>query len=180
MGRGHGGHRISLADTTQFDRISLGDPYAHMDVEVLGERRFLPAIGIAADLKIPLADVNRGFGTGKWDYGGGILLTKSTGTYYLFADLSYWILGDLPELDFRNPVVYSIGWGRAFANGAYGVLTSFSGSTSSITGVDPPAQISAGFNYRMKSGRSVNGSIAVRLSESVPDMAVILGWRLPL
>lgn len=179
MGGRHGGG-ISLPDTAPFDQMGLGDPVASAGVELWRERGALPSVRVLGLVKAPLADVDRGFGTGEWDYGGGLSLAKTAGSLFLFADATYWALGDLPGLELKDGLSYGVAVGIPFGGARWSLLGSFSGSTTVVEGTDPPAQIGVGVSRYLDSGRSLSGSAAMGLSESSPDLSLSIGWRIPL
>lgn len=180
MGGRHSHEAVTLVDTTAYNDLGIGDPTAHADLRLLRERGVLPSLRITADVKIPIADVDRGFGTGEFDYSAGMALSKSFGRTMLFTDLAYWVLGDLSDLELKDPLAYSFGLGQALAGGRVGLIASLFGYTQILEGVDPPVQLSFGLSYLLGSGRSLMGSAAFGLSESSPDIALSFGWRLPL
>jgi hypothetical protein len=171
---------VTVADTSSYEELGFGDPLAHADLLLLKEGSVFPAVRITADVKPPLADVGRGFGTGEWDYAGGLSLAKALGTTLVFVDVSYWMLGDLPDVDLNDPVAYGVGIARAVAGGRFGILASLFGYTRILDAVDPPAQVSLGLSYLLRNGRSVMGSAALGLSESSPDVSISFGWTIRL
>ncbi len=177
-GRHH--EAVTLVDTTTYQEFGIGDPLAHADFRLWKEGAVLPSLRITADVKAPIADVDRGFGTGAWDYSAGLSLAKSLGRTMLFTDLAYWVLGDLPDLELKDPLAYSFGFGHALPGGRVGLLASVFGYTRILEGVDPPAQVSLGLSYLLGSGRSLIGSAAFGLSESSPDVSFSFGWRFRL
>lgn len=184
LGGGRMGHSsvddIALADTTTFDEIGLGDPLLHAGLRVSAGAGLLPGVSVTGDLKVPLADVDRGFGTGAWDFAAGVSLSESLGPALLFADVSYWVLGDLPELELKDPVAYSFGLGAPLAGGKLGLLASYLGYTEILEDVDPPSQLSLGLSILLPAGRSVIASAGMGLSDSSPDLTLSFGWRMPL
>lgn len=179
MGR-RGGGGISLPDTAPFDRVGLGDPVGSVEVELWRETGPLPSVRAVAVAKAPLVEVDRGFGTGEWDYGGGLSLAKTAGPAFLFANATYWVLGDLRELELKDGVAYAAGVGVPLAGAKWGLLGLFSGSTRVVEGTVPPAQVGVGLTRYLDAGRSLSGGASIGLSESSPDFTVSLGWRLPL
>lgn len=179
MGR-HGPGGVSLPDTAPFDQVGLGDPVGRVDVELWRERGVLPAVRGTAIAKAPLADMDRGFGTGGWDYGGGLSLAKTVGRTLLFADATYWVLGDLPDLELKDAVTYGLAVGLPLAAAKWGLVASFTGSTRVVAGTDPPAQIGVGLTRYLHAGRSLTASASLGLSESSPDLSVSFGWRVAL
>lgn len=179
MGGRHAHEAVTLVDTTAYQDFGIGDFLAHADFRLWNEGAILPTLRITADVKVPIADVDRGFGTGEWDYSAGVALSKSLGRTMLFTDLAYWVFGDLPELELKDPLAYSFGLGHVLPGGRVGLLASVFGYTRILQGVDPPAQVSLGLSYLLGNGRSLIGSAALGLSESSPDIAFSCGWRLP-
>jgi hypothetical protein len=178
-GRKHGG-KIALPDTVTYDEIAVGDPTLLAAMEVWRQGEVLPALHLTAGLKAPLADVEGGFGTGEWDYGVGLSLTRSFGTILLFTDLTYWVLGDLDDLELLDPVSYSIALGYPLASGRYSLLFSLSGYSRIFAGVDPPMQAGFAVSHLLDSGASLSANINVGLTESAPDFAFSLGWQVGL
>lgn len=179
MHGGSGGH-MALVDTTQYTKLGLGDPLVHVDLEIVPEKRILPSVKLTGDAKPPLASTTHGFGTGKWDYAGGLSLTKTFGTTYLFLDASYWELGNLPDQEFHNPLAYGVALGHAFGEGKYSALLSLSGDTRIQDNVDPPLQVNAAGSCRVSGRVNLSANLGVGLTESSPDFVGGLGWRVAL
>lgn len=178
-GRKHG-DKMALVDTVQYDQVGLGDPSLHLDVELLRERRTVPSLHLTADLKAPLADMNSGFGTGEWDYSAGFSLAKTVGRSFVFVDVAYWVLGDLPDLVLHDAVAYGIAFGRPLAAGKYAVLISLSGYSRILEDTDPPAQVGIAISHRLSSSVSLSGNVALGVTESTPDVSASLGWQIGL
>ncbi len=171
---------IVLVDTTAYADFGMGDPSIQASFELVEEADGLPSISISANVKLPIADVDQGFGTGAADYGGGVTISKRMGRTFLFTDLMYWWLGDLPELDLSNPISYSISIGRTTSNGKVGWMVAFAGFTTIIPEVDPPLQTSVGLSYFINQNVGISASLSKGLSESAADYAVSAGWSLKL
>lgn len=172
--------RLALPDTASFAELAVGDPVGRLDVKLWDERGALPAVRAVAVAKAPLADVDRGFGTGEWDYGGGLSLAKAAGRIFLFADATYWVWGDMPGLELKDAVAYGFSVGVPLGGLRWGLFGSVSGSTAVVEGVDPPVQVGLGLTRALESGRSLSANAAVGLTESSPDVTLSLGWMLPL
>ena len=170
-------NKITLVDSTNYEKIGLGDPLISGTFNLLRESGVIPGLDFTLGIKVPMASANQGFGTGEWDYGFGGSLSKSLGGTFIFVDVSYWILGDLPDLDFEDPVLYSLAIGRTLAGGEWGVLASISGNSRTMERVDPPMQVTLAGNYQVSADIHLMGSVAVGLTETSPDFVVSLGWR---
>ena len=160
--------------------IGLGDPVARAEAELLVGGGLSPSIRLLAAAKAPVASVNQGFGTGEWDVGGGLAVASVVRGTFLFADATYWRLGDSPFLELRDAIWYGAAVGRPLSDGRVALVASMSGSTRILDGVPPPVQLGAGVSYRWLSGRTVSASAAVGLTASSPDVSLGVGWQVPL
>lgn len=181
-GRGHGGTGtpIALPDTSLDTSAGLGDPSLLASVEVLSERSGRPSVRLVGSVKAPLTDPDDGFGTGAWDAGAGLALAKTFGRWLVAADATAWTFGDLPDLVLQDALAYSVALGRAFDGGRYGALATVSGFTEIIDGVEPPVQAGLGLSARLTARASLTVNVSVGLTESAPDVAGGLGWRIAL
>ncbi len=180
-GRGRGRSPVITLpepETFEYKQFGVGDPLIRLGIRLWKEGRYFPSVDLAAQAKVPLASVDSGFGTGKWDYGAGLSLAKKLGRVFLFADVNYWTLGDLPDLEIKDPWSYALSVGLPFSKGKAALLVSYFGLTEIIAGVEPPSSIGLGLSFKVgpKSSLMLNGSLG--LSESSPDFTASLGWSL--
>jgi hypothetical protein len=176
MGEFMRGGRDDLLDTTRQNRVGVGDPLLSANVKVTEGGKIMPMISLTGSVKPPLVDAEQGFGTGEWDYGAGVSLGENLKGTYLFADLSYWILGDYPDLELQDPVNYSLAVGRPLKEGNYIAMISYSGSTPILDDVNPPQQVDLSLSYLFVSGSSLMWDVGFGLSESSPDFSASMGW----
>lgn len=169
---------IVLPEVVDAPRYGLGDPLFTAGLTVVEESSTFPAIQLSGLAKAPLADVERGFGTGEWDWSAGLSVSKRIGRLFLFADLNYWIMGDLPDLELRNAWAYGISIGHAFGAGRFAVLASYSGTTEVIAGVEPPSSLGVGLSIKVGRLTSLMLQGAFGLSEAAPDLSLSLGWSI--
>jgi len=174
----HGGMMAASASPTaeSFDHVGVGDPLLRVDVNVAGGRLEAYSVGVAATIKPPVADADRGFGTGEWDYGGGLTARCTVDRYTGSAELSYWSLGEPDGATFDNPVAYSAAVFRRFGNGGMSAGASVSGFTRVIDGVDPYRQIGVTLMYLPRARRSLSATVLFGMSDSAPDVGFSLGW----
>ena len=178
VGRRHGKEPVILPEVVNHKKYGIGDPLLYMDVRLWKEGRILPSLQLVAQAKVPLAGLEGGFGTGEWDFSGGVSLTKKVGGVMIFADLNYWKLGDLPDLELKDTWAYAFSMGFPLSGGKYGLMVSYSGMTEIISEVDPPSSLGAGISVRVgsKSSLMINGVFG--LSESTADFSLSLGWSI--
>jgi len=85
------------ATTTRTTHEGLGDIILQGRYYILNEREYLPATAVIAHVKFPTADDSKGLGTGDWDEGIGLELSKRFGENWVgFLDGGYSVIGN-PE-----------------------------------------------------------------------------------
>jgi hypothetical protein len=181
-GRRPGSDPIILpeSETVDYKRLGLADPFFRMGIRLWKESRYVPSVEISVQAKVPVATFESGFGTGKWDYAAGVSVGKRLGRVVLLADIGYWILGDLPELDLKDPWSYIASLGIPLAGGKTALMLSYFGFSRIISGVEPPRSLGLGLSFKVgpKSSLLLNGSIG--LSEFSSDFSASLGWSIGL
>ncbi len=180
VGQRQGKEPVVLPEPVDYRQFGLGDPLVHMGIRLWEEGRYLPSLQLTGQAKIPLARLESGFGTGEWDFGAGLSLSKRIGSVFLFADVGYWILGDLPDLELRDPWVYILSLGLPISGNKAALMFSYSGSTETISGVEPPSSLSVGVSFRIGPRSSLMLSGSLGLSESSPDFSASFGWSIGL
>lgn len=158
--------------------VNVADPYLSGSVEAFSGLGTVRSVRFSAGTKIPLADVESGVGTGEWDYAAGTSLTLGLGGVYLFGDVTWWWLGDLPELELEDGLSYGVGAGGSVLDGRATVLATVSGAQSSVATVDPPVMAGVSLGYTLREGRSLSLGLSAGLTESSPDVSLYLGWTL--
>jgi len=177
-GRKGKNQEIILPEPVDYEQFGIGDPTVSLGLRLLKESKLFPTVQLVFQAKLPLASIEKGFGTGEWDYSGGLSLSKALGKTFLFLDIYYWMLGDLPDLELKDTVSYSIALGQPLSGGKYALLISYSGSTNIINEVASPSFLGFGFSYRIDAKKSLMLNASLGLTESVPDFSVSLGWNI--
>lgn len=167
-------------ETIEYQQFGVGDPLVRVGIRLWKESRFLPSVELSGQAKLPLASVESGFGTGEWDYGAGLSLTRKLGGVFLFADVNYWMLGDLQDLEIKDPWSYALSAGLPFSRGKVSLLISYFGMTEIIEGIEPPSSLGLGLSFKVASKSSLMLNGVFGLSESSPDFSVSLGWSFGL
>ena len=157
--------------------VNVGDPFFSGGVELYRGPGLVRSFSVQAYAKAPVASVSSGVSTGQWDYGGGASLSVGSGRTFAFGDASYWVLGDMPELQLLDNVVYGVGIGRASEDGKWSVIGSASGSSEVIRNVAPPASAGVSVGYRQSASQSLTFGVHFGLTESAPQFGASLGWR---
>lgn len=153
----------------------MGDVYLYGEYTLLSPYRNFAEVALAAQVKAPIAGTLHNFGTGQFDYFGGLAIRKRIHRWIVFADAGYYVLGDGPEIDYQNSVSYGLGGGHFFENGKYSVSMYYQGFTEIIKGYEGPRQISMGIFYRVNSKILFSVLGAGGLSKTSPDYALTSG-----
>jgi len=171
---------VLLPEVVEFRQYGIGDPLISAGLGLWKEGAAVPGVELTAQVKLPLADVTRGFGTGRADYSAGVSVSKRLGSFFLFANTAYWVLGDLPDLELRDAWAYGFSVGHAVSGGKLTLLASYFGYTEIIAGVAPPSSLGLGLSVKVGARSGLMLNAAFGLSESSPDLSVSLGWAIGL
>lgn len=152
---------------------TLGDPSVNM--RVTAWRGVRTSVELGAGAKIPITDTTD-FGTGEWDIGGSISVSQRLGSSTLLGlDVSYWHLGDLPDLDFRDPILATVSIAYLNLDG-WGGMGLVSGSRSVIEGFQDTYSVGLGVSkVWARTALGMTGSLG--LSETAPDFTLGINWR---
>lgn len=180
MGSGMHGGTMTPSSNMPFSGVGIGDPIGRIDVALSRADAEYPVVSLVGAAKAPLANVNRGFGTGEWDVGAGLSSAVKVASISVFAEAVYWKLGNPPGASLRNAVAYALSFGRTFPRSRWSVLGTVSGASSLWTGLEAPVQAGVGVGYLLESGSSVFATTAAGLTRTAPAISTGLGWRVPL
>jgi len=180
-GRGGGGgsgmlySRVDVPASSFTDyQFAMGDPLGSLSLRLLQTGRV--SFSVTGLAKAPVADTS-GFGTGEWDLGIAAGSTLGLGGRTLLGlDAAWWRLGDMPGLDFRNPVSGTLSLTHLVRSG-WGLTLFASGSTAAIEGFDPPVMVGGGF-ARIREGSAWGLQAGAGLTETTADLSLALYWRL--
>lgn len=172
-GGGRGG--AGTTATTAF-RTAPGDPLLTATWRVLTGDRTTVGLGVGG--KLPLTDTAN-YGTGQWDYGGSVSLTRRAGDATLLGlDVWYWHLGDPPTLDLRDPLSATVTVNHLFST-RWGTSVFFAGGTSALRGYDGPLSTGATLTH-LGAGGPWGLTATVGLTNTVPDFTLGASWRIDL
>lgn len=155
----------------------FGDPLLRADLRVLRSPSAGWQMSLAGAVKPPLVDGATGRGTGELDVAAGANAVKVLGATSLLADLLYWKYGDPEGVDFVDTLAYNVGVARRLGSGRFSVLSSLSGGTAAIGGLDPPVAVTVAVLSLVGRRQSVVVSATAGLTSGASDVAVGASWR---
>ncbi|NIT61273.1 MAG: hypothetical protein GWN00_35235 [Aliifodinibius sp.] len=172
---------LGMSDTLSYTEANFGDPSLSVSIEVLSTKDQRTTISASGGIKFPLANAQKGFGTGEWDWGGGLSWSQYISSkIMLLTSGMFWKLGDMTDLDFNDIITYSAAIGKSFREGKWMGIISFSGITQIIDNVDPPLSVGTGINLQTSDKVSLNSNFTIGLTESASDVSIGVGWNLKL
>jgi hypothetical protein len=147
----------------------LGDIILRGRYYLLDERGPFPTLALTGRIKFPTADSDRGLGTGRFDEGFGLEVTKKlVGNWIGFLDLGYTFIGDPPTADLRNQWNYDLGLGYYFTKDLLGSFY-YEEWRALVEGLSNPRDLLFAMNYKATSVLRFNASLLVGLSDGAPD-----------
>ena len=160
---------------TRVTNSGLGDVLLRGRYTVLQESGVMPSVALTARVKIPTADRDRGLGTGEWDEGLGLTLTKSLTKELLgFADAGYTFIGNPPGSDLRNQWSYDIGLGYILTSSVL-ISVYYEEARALVAGFQNPRDILTSMTWAMTSALRFTTSFEAGLSTGAPEYAVNVG-----
>jgi len=178
-GTGGRGIVVTLPTETVVRETGVGDPVFRVGADLLNGRSPVQ-VTVSAAAKAPVASLADGLGTGEWDYGAGITVSRQQDVHRVFGTFEVWRFGDLPDLVIKDAAAYRVGYERFVSANRWSMLASVSGWTTVLDGLDPPVSVNAGLTRHLgASGRSVGVIAAFGVTEMAPDFSLSLAWQLP-
>ena len=159
----------------------IGDVILRGRYYLVEEQDFVPLIAMTARFKFPTANARQGLGTGAFDHGYGVEVSKLIGTSWLvFFDGGYNFIGDPDRADgsgtlgLRNQYWWDVGTGYYVTKDLLASVY-FEEYRSLRSGLSNARDVFFSSNYRLSPAWRVNGGVAVGLSNGAPDYVVSIG-----
>lgn len=191
-GKGKGSGKNKTCGTTtrtvgqRVTTTGIGDIILRGRYYIVEEQEHMPLVALTARLKFPTATASQGLGTGEFDHGYGIEISKIIGSKWLvFLDGGYNFIGDpdLPAtpadpnpgtLGLRNQYWYDIGTGYYLTKDLLATVL-FEEYRALRSGLPNARDFFFGMNYKASAAWRLNGGVGVGVSNGAPDYVVSLG-----
>jgi hypothetical protein len=132
-----------------------------------------------AYVKIPVASVESGVGSGALDAGLSLSYGFAAARTFVFLDAGYWHIGDLADQPLNDIGTGAVGLGRLLGwEDRWTVATVLSASSAVVSTVKPPMAISLTLGRADQGRGAFSAGASAGLSESSPDWTLQLGWRI--
>ncbi len=182
MGMGSGWHSRHMnyqAPTTHL-LTGLGDTYGYISYRLYGGGLATYAVFANVQIKAPTANVQRGFGTGEWDYGGGFSFQKLFKQKWGGSiELGILDIGDPDSITFKNPVYGNIAlsW---FVNPKVSLTLDYLWYTQIQDRVEPPRYVNGGVHFRMTETLTLMVTMGRGMSSSSADFNMFTSFEFTL
>lgn len=153
----------------------LGDIILKGRYYVVEEKDYMPLIAVTGRMKLPTASASQGLGTGAFDYGAGIEISKLLGEKWIaFMDGGYNVIGDPDGINFQNQHWYDVGAGyyvtKELLCSAY-----YEEYRAIARGFVNARDVFIATNYTASSAWRFSGGVTVGLSDGAPAYALTVG-----
>lgn len=139
MGSRRGGSSTVMSSTgsTTVGEAGLGDINVNAGITLLQDDELIPKIRPTVYLKMPTGDEERGLGTGTFEGGAGLSLSKWLGDVQLFGESAYIFQGNSGVYQGKNYVSYTVGAGLQVTDRLFTSLYAKGSSAHVAGGVGP-------------------------------------------
>src|SRR5712692_1243743 len=173
------GRNATLAPAGTVTKEGLGDVLLKGRYYVVDEHGLLPTIALIAKVKFPTADDSQGLGTGKFDEGVGIEVSRRFWERFVgYFDLSYTVIGSPAGTDLKNQTAFDLGLGYYFTPQLLGSVF-YEERTALLTGQPNPRALLFMVDYKVTQAFRLNAAAEAGLSSGAPDYGLTAGvaWR---
>lgn len=169
MGAGGQGPR-STASAADADKAQsgLGDITFRAGYIVLPEGEYLPAVRPNFFVKFPTADKNRFLGTGAFDGGLAVELSKWFGDWLTDGELGYAVQGKSSVMAVKDYLYYNAGVGYQIGERLRPMLM-LKGSTPPVEGASSQLEARLRVKYQITEHTGIDGYVSKGINTSSPD-----------
>lgn len=165
---GSGSGMSSSSASTNQSESGLGDITLKVGYILLPEKDSMPQIRPMAFVKFPTADKNKSLGTGEFDEGFAVEVSKWLGSWNPFAEVGYTVQGKSAQLALKNYMTYNTGVGYQIAESFRPTLL-IKGTTPPAEGASSLLEVRLKLKYQATSHTGIDGYVARGLTTNSPD-----------
>jgi hypothetical protein len=165
---GSGNGMSSSSASTNQSESGLGDITIKVGYILLPEKDSMPQIRPMAFVKFPTADKNKSLGTGEFDEGFAVEVSKWFGSWNPFAEVGYTVQGKSAQFALKNYMTYNAGVGYQVAESFRPTLI-IKGTTSPADGASDLLEVRLKLKYQATNHTGIDGYVAKGITTSSPD-----------
>ena len=170
-GMGSGSMTSASAGNVGASQYGLGDLKLKAGYVLYTEEEYVPAIRPNLFVKIPTADKNKFLGTGEFDEGFAVELTKWFGAWFADGEVGYTIQGKSTILPVKDYLNYYAGGGYQLTERLRSMLF-IKGSSPTVAGAASPIEVRFKGKYQMMKNTGMDGYLSKGISTASPDYGV--------
>ncbi len=165
---GSGSGMSSSSASTNQSESGLGDIILKVVYVLLPEKDSIPQIRPTAFVKFPTADKSRSLGTGEFDEGLAVEISKWFGDFNPFVEIGYTVQGKSAQLSLKNYMVYDAGVGYQVTESFRPILL-IKGTTSPADGASSLLEVRLKLKYQATKHTGMEGYVAKGITTNSPD-----------
>jgi hypothetical protein len=165
---GSGMGMSSSTNSTNQSESGLGDITLKAGYILLPEKDVLPQIRSTAFIKFPTADKNKSLGTGEFDEGLSVELSKWLGNWNPFTEGGYTVQGTSDKFSLRNYMTYNAGVGYQLSE-RFRPIVLIKGATPLTDGTGSLLEVRLKLKYQATNHTGIDGYIAKGVTTNSPD-----------
>jgi hypothetical protein len=146
----------------------LGDITLKVGYILFSEKESMPQIRPMAFVKFPTADKNKSLGTGEFDEGFAVEISKWLGSWNPFAEVGYTMQGKSAQLALRNYMAYNAGVGYQVAESFRPILL-IKGATPPADGASSLLEVRLKLKFQTTNHTGIDGYVAKGITTNSPD-----------
>jgi len=163
-----GAMTFATAGNVNNSRSGLGDMKLKAGYVLYTEEKYVPAIRPNLYVKIPTADKNQFLGTGAFDEGFAVELTKWFGSWFANGEAGYVIQGKSSVLAVRNYLNYYAGAGYQVTERLRPMVL-LKGTTPTVNGASSQLEARLRVKYQFAEHTGIDGYLAKGITTASPD-----------
>lgn len=167
-GPGTGQITTASAESAGNSQNGLGDMKLMAGYVLYTEEKYVPAIRPNFYVKFPTADKNKYLGTGAFDEGFAVELTKWFGDWFADGEVGYALQGKSSVLAVKDYLYYYAGGGYQLTERLRPMLF-LKGSSATVEGASPLLEVRLRVKYRMTTHTVIDGYLAKGIENASPD-----------
>lgn len=165
---GSGSGMSSSSSGMNQSHSGLGDITLRAGYVLVPEKDSMPQIRPTAFVKFPTADKNASLGTGEFDEGVAVEISKWLGNWNPFAEAGYTVQGKSAQLALRNYMAYNAGVGYQVADSFRPILL-IKGATSPAVGASSLLEVRLKLKYQATKHTGIDGYVAKGITTNSPE-----------
>jgi hypothetical protein len=126
----------------------IGDISLRIGYSMIAEKDSIPQIRPSIFVKFPTADKNKSLGTGEFDEGFAVEISKWFGDWYTFGEAGYTVQGKSAQYALRNYLTYNTGVGYRISEKIFPSLL-INGTSPSANGVSSLVEVQLKLQYQV-------------------------------